>query len=419
MIKKLRKKVVLLTMTSLLALLTVVVAGMNLINYHFVVENADDVLLYLSMNDGKFPEDKKEKHTPSDAAPGMRWDKPRRINDETPYESRFFFVVLKEDGDVALVDTGRIASVDSEGAVAMAREALSSGREKGFYGIYRYAVSRGTDGCAKITFLDSRHGLENFRYFLFASAGMAFLGFAAVFVIVYFLSGRMIRPIAESYEKQKRFITDAGHEIKTPLTVINANVDLLECDLGDNESLDDIRGQTKRLKALTEKLVYLARMEEDEAALKKEDFSVTDLAEELTPAFAHLAQAEGKTLRAEIRPGAVMHGNAETISRLFTLLLDNAVKYAAPGGEVTVYLGRQGRHIVFSVANPTAGNVTKEDMGRIFDRFYRADRSRNSETGGHGIGLSTAKAITEQHGGKIRAELSDEGLFTITVTLPA
>ena len=419
MIKKLRKKVVLLTMTSLLALLTVVVAGMNLINYHFVVENADEVLLYLSQNDGKFPNDKIEMFTPTDSTPDKRWEKPRRINDETPYESRFFFVVLNEDGGVALVDTGRIASVDSEGAVAMAREALASGREKGFYGIYRYAVSREADGCAKITFLDSRHGLENFRYFLFASAGMAFLGFAAVFVVVYFLSGRMIRPIAESYEKQKRFITDAGHEIKTPLTVINANVDLLECDLGDNESLDDIRGQTKRLKALTEKLVYLARMEEDEATLKKEDFSVTELAEELTPAFVHLAQAEGKTLRAEIRPDTVMHGNAETVSRLFTLLLDNAVKYASPGGEVTVRLGRQGRHIVFSVSNPTAGNVTKEDMGRIFDRFYRADRSRNSETGGHGIGLSTAKAITEQHGGKIKAELSDEGLFTITATLPA
>ena len=417
MIKKLRKKVILLTMTSLLALLALVVTGMNVINYRFIVESADDVLTYVDVNGGRFP-DKKELHTDTDAAFQKPWDKPRRINDETPYESRFFFVGLNENGDVTVVDTGRIASVDTEGAVAMAKEVLASGKTKGFYGVYRYAVSQEENGCRKVTFLDSRHGLENFRYFLEVSIGMTLTALAVVLVVVFFLSGRIIRPIAESYEKQKRFITDAGHEIKTPLTVINANVDLLECDYGENESLDDIRGQTKRLTSLTEKLVYLAKMEENETAPVKEDFSLSGLAEEMAPTFAHLAQAKGKTLQAEIQPGVTVNGNQETVTQLLSLLLDNAVKYASPGGQIAFKLAKQGRHVHIAVSNPTEGNVKKEDLGRIFDRFYRADESRNSETGGHGIGLSVAKAITEQHGGKIRADLSDKGLFTITVTLP-
>ena len=128
---------------------------------------------------------------------------------------------------------------------------FASGRTTGFYGVYRYAVEEEENGNFRLTFLDCRRSLDNFKYFLLASVGMALLGFAVVFVIVYFLSGRMIRPIAESYEKQKRFITDAGHEIKTPLTVINATAELLECDFGPNESIDDIKDQTKRLTALT------------------------------------------------------------------------------------------------------------------------------------------------------------------------
>lgn len=416
MIKKLRRKVVLLTMTSLSVLLALVVTAMNVINYGFIVENADDVLTYVNQNDGRFPDKHKEKITPTDAL--VKPPVNKRINDETEYESRFFSVVLTEGGGVVLVDTGKIAAVNSDGAVAMAREALSGGRARGFSGIYRYAVMRCADGLVRVTFLDSRHGLENFRYFLNVSVGLTLTALAIALVVVFFLAGRFIRPIAESYEKQKRFITDAGHEIKTPLTVINANAELLECDFGENESIEDIKDQTKRLTALTEKLVYLARMEENDKSLPKETFSLTALAEEMIPAFAHLAQAQGKAFRADLRPEISFHGNEEMIGRLISLLLDNAVKYASPGGEITAALTKQGRHILFSVSNPTEGNVKKEDLGHLFERFYRADGSRNSETGGHGIGLSTAKAITEQHGGKIKADLTDGGLFTITVTLP-
>ena len=432
MIKKLRRKVILLTMTSVFALLAVVVAGMNLINYGNVVATADEVLQFLTGDEIKTAEGRGEnglgwqqeggkgqnRATDSDLPLFDRpWRMPRRINDETAYESRFFFVVLDGDGGLIVVDTGRVAAVDSEEAVTVAQEVFASGRTSGFCGVYRYAVEKEDNGNVRLTFLDCRRSLDNFRYFLLASVGMALLGFAVVFVTVYFLSGRMIRPIAESYEKQKRFITDAGHEIKTPLTIINANAELLECDFGENESINDIRDQTKRLTALTEKLVYLSKMEEGGDRLAMEEFSLSELLNEMTPPFARLAQAQGKTLTADVPAGVSLNGNAEALGRLVSLLLDNAVKYAAPEGEITVSLRRQGRHVALSVANPTEEKMEKEDLHRLFDRFYRTDRSRNSETGGHGIGLSVAKAITEQHGGRIKAEFAD-GVFTVTVTLP-
>ncbi|MBQ6117728.1 MAG: HAMP domain-containing histidine kinase, partial [Clostridia bacterium] len=381
MIKKLRKKVILLTMISVFALLAVVVAGMNIINYGNVVATADEVLQFLTGDGGKMADgpgkddadrkrgddDKDRQGTATDGAQppfDKQWKMPRRINDETAYESRFFFAVLDAQGGLIVVDTGRVAAVDSDEAVDIAQEVFDGGKTSGFYGVYRYAVEKEENGNFRLTFLDSRRSLDNFKYFLLASVGMALLGFAVVFVIVYLLSGRIIRPIAESYEKQKRFITDAGHEIKTPLTVINANAELLECDFGKNESIDDIKDQTKRLTALTEKLVYLSKMEETGNKLPMEEFSLSELLNDMTPAFAHLAQANGKRFAAQVPPDVTMRGHAESIERLVSLLLDNAVKYASPEGEITVALHRQGRHIHLSVANPTGEAMSKDDLSR-------------------------------------------------------
>ena len=355
MIKKLRRKVVLLTMTSLSVLLALVVTAMNVINYGFIVENADDVLTYVNQNDGRFPDKHKEKITPTDAL--VKPPVNKRINDETEYESRFFSVVLTEGGGVVLVDTGKIAAVNSDGAVAMAREALSGGRARGFSGIYRYAVMRCADGLVRVTFLDSRHGLENFRYFLNVSVGLTLTALAIALVVVFFLAGRFIRPIAESYEKQKRFITDAGHEIKTPLTVINANAELLECDFGENESIEDIKDQTKRLTALTEKLVYLARMEENDKSLPKETFSLTGLAEEMAPpADLPAAGQRGKIClpRRRDHSGADKAGAAHSVQRQQPhggqrekRRPGAPVRAVLPGGRLPQFRDRRPRHRPF------------------------------------------------------------------------
>ncbi len=407
MIHSLRRKFILLTMTALLVLLTVIVVGMNLINYRSVITEADEILTLLTQNKGRFPEfipDKKEK-LPFDMSP------------ETPYESRFFSVLMDSNGKIVHADTGRIASVDTETAVSLAFSAIKSEKSSGFIGNYRY--SRDNDGkLIRVIFLDCGRRLEAYRTFLMASTVMALSGFILVLVVVVFLSGRIIRPIAESYEKQKRFITDAGHELKTPLTVINANIDLLEMEMEKNECLADIRQQTARLRSLTYDLVMLAKMEENETVLPMIDFPLSEIAADIARAYEKIAEGQGKNYFFRIQPMLTLHGNDKSIERLLSILLDNAFKYSPPGGEVRMELSRQNKSIVLTVCNTAVSVVDSEQLEHVFGRFYRTDSSRNSETGGHGIGLSIAKAIVSTHSGKIQAWTESGRFFGITASFP-
>jgi len=239
-----------------------------------------------------------------------------------------------------------------------------------------------------------------------------------VAAVIFVISGRIIRPIAESYDKQKRFITDAGHEIKTPLTIINANVDVLEMELGDNECLHDIQHQTKRLTDLTNDLVQLAKMEEGEKNFSMIIFPVSDVIQDAVSDFRTLANSYGKNISDNIQPMLEMNGDAKSIEQLVFLLLDNALKYSAEGSNIFVSLTKQNKALVLTVSNKAASAINKNDLERIFDRFYRTDPSRNSETGGHGIGLSMAKAITNAHGGKIYAAIDGDGVFSISAQFP-
>lgn len=295
---------------------------------------------------------------------------------------------------------------------------LQTGDERGFLDTFRYAKIAEGDSI-RITFLDCGRKLDAFRNFLTASILMAATGFVIVFVVISFFAGKFIRPIAESHEKQKRFITDAGHEIKTPLTIINANVDLLEMDVGQNECLQDIRQQAKRLTALTNHLVCLARMEEAEHTLPMIVFPVSEVIEETAMPFKTLSQVQGKTFQCEVQPLLSMQGNDKAISQLVSVLMDNALKYSPVGGIIALRFVRKNKTLLLTVANTTETLVPPEALSRVFDRFYRTDPSRNSETGGHGIGLSLAKAIVAAHGGKISAEAPEDGkVFRITVSLP-
>ena len=410
MLKRLKIKFILLSMTSLLVLLTAIVAGMNLINYHAVVAEADEILVLLSQNKGTFPGlggDKNDKREPP----------PHGMSPELPYESRYFSVLLDSTGSVILTDTSRIAAVDSQTAIDYAGEVFAESAVSGFADAFRFVKNEEGDR-VRIIFLDCGRKLDSFRHFFLVSAGMALAGFVIVFFVISLAAGKIIRPIAESYEKQKRFITDAGHEIKTPLTIISANADLLELDLGPNECLADIQQQTKRLASLTNELVLLARMEETGNPLPMIDFPVSEVVADAAAPFQTLAGSQGKQLSCEIEPLLSMRGNDKAIRQLVSILLDNAVKYSPKGGLITLKLAGQAKALQLTVCNTTAAGISREALGHVFDRFYRADPSRNSESGGHGIGLSVAKAIVTAHGGRIQALSPDGHSFQIVASLP-
>ncbi|MGN1082748.1 MAG: sensor histidine kinase, partial [Candidatus Avispirillum sp.] len=224
--------------------------------------------------------------------------------------------------------------------------------------------------------------------------------------------------IAESYEKQKRFITDAGHEIKTPLTVIAANADILEMEQGENECLADIKQQTERLRGLTEDLVTLARMEEAGEGLPKIEFPLSEVVSETVRPFGAIARQQNKELTCDICPMITLKGNDKVIRRLISVLTDNALKYSPEGSTVRISLEKQNRTARLTVFNETENEIKNGDIAHVFDRFWRADGSRNSETGGHGIGLSIAKNAVSAHNGKINASTRDGHSFQIEVLLP-
>ncbi|MBE6634327.1 MAG: HAMP domain-containing histidine kinase [Ruminococcaceae bacterium] len=409
MIEQAKRKFIATSMISVLVLLVVVMLGVNVLNYFTLIQESDMILLLLERNRGHFPSDKQNAST--DVLP-------EHLSPETPYETRYFTVSANRAGEILKTDLGHIASVDSATAASYAARALARGEKRGFLDRFRFVRSESEEGYSMI-FLDCGGVLSDFYTFAWAGVIMSLIGYALVFCALVVFSDRIVQPVRESYEKQKRFITDAGHEIKTPLAVINANADLWEMEYGTNPYLDEVKLQTKQLSDLTHRLVYLAKMEENDASMKMTDFCLSDLVSDTAGSFRALAQARERAFLCSVEPLLTVCGNEGAIGQLVTILLDNALKYSSEGGAVGVLLRRHGREIRLKVWNSVASPVTEEQLSHFFDRFYRTDASRNSKTGGYGIGLSIAKAIVEAHRGKIKASLGGNGSVELNVTLPA
>lgn len=413
MIKKLRHKFIAISVLSVFLVLTVIMGAINILNYRRVVQNSDSVLDVLSENGGMFPkrsesfDHKNRKHDDWFLS---------GISPELQYESRYFTVRLNSSGDVTSVDTGRIAAIDTDSAKEYAQTLCHSSRARGFVDNYRYIR---TEDCGDtlMIFLDCRNNLSSFRSFLFYSVIVSLAGMIAVGVLVLLLSRMVMKPVQESYDKQKSFITDAGHEIKTPLTIIDADATILEMECGENnEWIQDIRAQVRRLTALTKDLIYLSRMEEQENQVQMIDFPLSDVLTETAQSFQSLAKVQEKTFTVEIEPMMNFCGDEKAITQLVSILLDNALKYSDEHGTISFKAHTKGKNVCMEVYN-TAESVDTQNLGRLFDRFYRADKSRNSQTGGYGIGLSIAKAVTEAHKGRIAATSSDGQSLLITVIL--
>ena len=448
-IKKLRIRFIALAMVSLTILLALIVTGMNIMNYNDVVNDADARLEVLEQNSERIlnnPHSSSDKMGPApfgqpgeelgggaetddDFYFGKRGDgRPFMTKDEAE-ESRFFIVTVDENGEVQQCNTDRISSVDEEGAKEYAAEVLEKGAASGFIDDLRYAVDdNGTD--KTITFLDCGRVLGSFKDFLKASIIMSLAGLVAVFAVITFFAGRIIRPVAESYEKQKRFITDAGHEIKTPLAIIKANLDLMDMDIDEIEntsksenteslkgSLGDIGDQVDRLTDLTNDLVYLSRMEEG-SDLVMSELPLSDLVSETASSFEALARENGKSIETNIEPMLTATGSTKELEKLVSILLENAIKYSDASEPIRVNLKKDGRNNILEISNRTSEKLDGENLSHVFERFYRTDESRNSATGGHGIGLSMASAIVSAHKGRIAARTTDGYDFIVTAVLP-
>ncbi len=354
----------------------------------------------ISDNNGRFPEWRDDRGNL-----GTPMGVPDFMTKETPFSTRFFTVWFDPSGEVAFIDVGSISAITQETAQEYAEETYKSGRERGWLANYRYKQYPTAHGMA-IVYVDGSMNRFMSNRMLLAAGAVLMVSALAIWVTVIFFSKRAVRPVAESYEKQKQFITDANHELKTPLTLIMANLDILEAEIGENEWLSDIRSEGARMGALVEQLVALARMDEDRASLKAQRFSLSEMVMDVASEFQILAQGCGKSMEAQIDPQIEYMGDEAAIRRGVSILLDNAVKYCDDGGEISLRLEKK-KHPVLYVAN-TYADVGQAEFDKLFDRFYRADKARTF-TGGFGVGLSIAKATVTKHKGEISAYKKDPG----------
>ena len=440
MIKKLRIKLIAVAMLAIFIVLGTIVTVINIVNYTKAVSDADTIISELEQNDGKFPEPEffpgmkedmenllpsmssedatSESSSETGVVHGFRRGRREILGSpETRFESRFFSVQMYDDGTAMSLISMEVAAIDESKALSVAEDIFNKGSNTGFYENYRYKRTK-TDSGPMLIFLDCTRSLNNVRNTLLTSILVSLLGLGAVFVLVIIFSRRIVRPVSESYEKQKEFITNAGHEIKTPLSIILADAEVLEMDNGENEWIDDIKLQTKRLTALTNDLVFLAKMEETDKANVTSDFSLSDLVNDTVKSFSAPARTGSKTFAIDLEEEIEFNGDRASMEKFISILLDNAIKYTPEGGYIRSCLSRQKNKIVFSVSNTVKNELDPGELEHFFDRFYRSEKSRNSKTGGYGIGLSVAKAVVERHKGRIRAYARDKYLLCIEASFP-
>lgn len=441
MVNKLRKKFVITAMLSLLLILIIMIAVINLVNVYQMTRDADNLLSILTTNDGFFPgmlDDNRQLPPPDDnSSEASSQDQFRRRDDfkfqdpgepfafgwlndmrslEMPYQSRYFWVKYDSSGAVTEVNTMHVAAITEEEATSFAADVYGSSRKKGFYHSYRYKAFDKDDGGKIIVFTDITTGIINAYKLLGQSLLIGAFTLIAMFILVFLFSGQAVAPVVESLEKQKRFITDAGHELKTPLAVISANVDVLELESGKSEWSSSIRNQVKRMNALVKNLLTLSRMDEERMHVVYTDFDMSAAIKETAISFEAVAESASKKYHMDIEEGIHITGDKSAINQLASLLLDNAMKYSSEKGNINVLLSKD-KNIVFEVSN-TSDCIPDGNLDRLFDRFYRADSSRSRESGGYGIGLSVARAIAISHGGNIEAIKDGDKIIRFVVTLP-
>ena len=495
MLKKLRRKFIAIAMLSVSIVLIAIVGTINIVNYISTNEALDARLKLIAGNGGIFPDLLEQKNMgvegnetdsinngtstrkepPSgktDVQPpedmnqadlkdnnlkdnGLKENDLKRhgISPESQFDTRYFTVTINSNGEVENIDTSKIASVSSENAAQYAKKLWKSGKKgdgkNGFSESFKY-MTVGEGGSTMYIFLSCQRELSTIRTYVLASVGISVFGLAVVFVMIYFFSGKILKPVSESYEKQKRFITDASHEIKTPLTIIDANTEVIEMIEGENEWTSSTRKQVARLTSLTEKLVFLSRMDEEATKLEMLEFSLSDAILDTAEPFKTVARTKGKKLTIDVTDGILYTGDEKTIRQLVSILLDNAMKYSGcsnagfekgninknnlnktiqtqndcattinPAPEIEISLKQSGKNRIITVWNTVdeTANIKKGRQDILFERFYRTDTSHNSKTGGFGIGLSAAYAIVKAHKGKITAESKDGRSIKFTIVL--
>lgn len=429
MLKKMQRRFIMAAMAAFATVMLVLVVGINIVNYYRTTSTQDGLAASLLEYEQRAYEHRARRN----ASPNENPKEHERKNSahqepefppisempgggpEARFTTRFFAVYCDLSENIEVISRDYIYSIDEETAKAYTATVLQKGKEKGYYGDYRYHV-KVDDAGSTVLFLNVTSALQFMKSLLIISLVIGFSSLLVVLILVVFFSRYAVRPYVKNIERQKRFITDAGHELKTPITSIATSADIAAMEYEQDEWISNIQKQTARLTRLVGELVALSRLDEEIPFPEKSTFSLSDVAWETAELFSVRAKAEGKNYCQNIEEQITIYGDCNSIQQMISILLDNAMKYSNVGGEIHLDIYRKRRKVCIKVSN-TCDLPDTTDLDRLFDRFYRVDESRAANTGGTGIGLAMAQAIVETHNGKIKAERTDEKTICFKVIL--
>lgn len=408
MIKKLRWKFIAVAMISIIVVLIAIIGTITLINYNKTVDNIDKVLTVLVDNNGKFDDldfgdDNLENTDGNNNKDNLNHQKDHgEFTKETPYWTRFFSVKFTNSNPDPAVDTSMIASVSKEEAIDMAKETIDSNSMIGFYGAYRYKVKI-ADDFKLVVFVDCTKEMRSIRYFVFTGTWISLVGIIAVFIIVFIFSKIVFNPVKRTYDKQKRFVTNAAHELKTPLTIISANNELIDAQYNSLDETQAIDKQVKKLTIMINNLTLLSKLdEEDKNVDLKEKVDLTKLSNDLIEPFKVIFESRNIKFNFFVDDNCYIKGNTNLISQLLSLLIDNANKYAL------TYINFEVRIVGNGVELKTSNDadIDEKNPNLLLERFYRNDKARG-KIEGSGIGLSVVNEIVKLHKGTIKLNASN------------
>ena len=411
MFRKLKIRFILLASAAIVCILLTMIAVLNSVRFLQTNGEIQAVLNLLSANNGDFP-------SVEETAESLQND---RITIDTIYQYRYFSVVYKEDKTLYSTNLDHLSNLSKEQALSYANKVIKDSRSSGVFKVgsqfYSYQITQ--DSKTKrylLVVLDSTNYLESRNDFFWLSIQLCFYSFIFFVLVVSGFSNFAIRPYIKNYENQKRFITNAGHELKTPLAIISANTELQELMTGENEWTESTKDQVKRLSNLINQMVVLARLEE-QPDVTLVDVNFSEVVKKVAGNFKSVIEKAGKKYEIKLQEDIHVKATEDELYELVSILIDNACKYCDEDGQIFVTLtkAKRGKRARLTVANSYADGKNV-DYSRFFDRFYREDESHNQKQPGYGIGLSMAESLVRIFKGRIWVSYK-KGLIGFTVLL--
>ncbi len=419
MIKSLKKRFITVAMAAVSVLLIVLLGAINIFNIIISNSQMNRTMEFLAqrsfMSNDNLPPANRFENVPD--APKSFFGKP--MDDDTAKASRHFAVFLDSSNNIVNINTKEISSVNEQEATEITQKVLAQNIFNGYVSGFKFTTIVVDDVLPApynqvMIFLDVSNQYQSIIAVLFLSLILGALAWGLMLLLVVVLSDKAIKPIAENIQRQKMFITNAGHEIKTPLAIISANTEALELHEGESKWTQNIKGQTARLSDLMQNLLFLSKADENSLSLEKVNIDLLSLLTEIITPYDEVLKKESKIININAE-NVFWLGNKESIYQLFSVLVDNAVKYALPESEINISLNRSDK-VRFSIKN-SCRQLPLVSPERLFDRFYRGDTARTQNSGGYGIGLSVARAVAESCGGKIYARYYENNEIEFVVEL--